>query len=49
MFLSLILKLMTTQQLSAAKRSYPMTEVRGSVREEQPHMQGVVAAQVQEG
>ena len=48
MFLSLILKLMTTQ-LSAAKRSYRTTEVRGSVREEQPHMQGVVAVQAQEG
>ena len=31
-----------------AKRSYPTSEVRGG-REEQPHVQGVVAARVQEG
>ena len=33
----------------AVKRSYPMPEVRGSGREEQPHVQGAVAAWVQEG
>ena len=32
-----------------AKRSYPTFEVRGSAQEEQPHVQGAVAAQVQEG
>ena len=31
------------------KRSYPTPEVRGSGREEQPHVQGAVAAWVQEG
>ena len=34
---------------AVAKRSYPMPEVRGGSREEQPHVQGVVAAWVQEG
>ena len=33
----------------AAKRSYPMPEVRGSGQEEQPQVQGAVASQVQEG
>ena len=33
----------------AAERSYPMSEARGGGREEQPHVQGVVAAWVQEG
>ena len=33
----------------AAERSYPMPEVRGGRREEQPHIQGVAAAQVKEG
>ena len=32
-----------------AERSNPMPEARGSSREEQPHVQGVVAARVQEG
>ena len=32
-----------------AKRSYPMPEARGGSREEQPHVQGAVAAQAQEG
>ena len=32
----------------AAKRSYPTSEGRGSGREEQPHIQGVVAARAQE-
>ena len=32
----------------AAKRSYPMSEVRGGSREEQPHVQGAVAAWAQE-
>lgn len=31
-----------------ANRSYPASEVRGSGWEEQPHVQGAVAAQVQE-
>ena len=35
--------------LSVAKRSYPMSEVRGNGWEELPHVQGVVAARVQEG
>ena len=33
----------------AARRSNPMPEARGSSREEQPHIQGVVAAWAQEG
>ena len=33
----------------AAGRSYPASEVRGGSREEQPHVQGEAAAQVQEG
>ena len=32
----------------AAKRSYPTSEVRGGGREEQPHIQKVVATQAQE-
>ena len=32
-----------------AKRSYPVSEAMGSGWEEQPHLQGVVAAQAQEG
>ena len=32
-----------------AERSYPASEVRGSSREEPPHVQGAVAARVQEG
>ena len=31
------------------ERSYPASEVRGGGREELPHLQGVVAARVQEG
>ena len=34
---------------AAAKRSYPVSEVRGGGREELPHVQGALAAQVQEG
>ena len=34
---------------AAAGRSYPMSEVRGGSREEQPHLQGAVAARAQEG
>ena len=34
---------------AAAERSNPTPEVRGSGREEQPHIQGAVAARVQEG
>ena len=33
----------------AAERSYLASHVRGSGREEQPHLQGVVGARVQEG
>ena len=33
----------------AAGRSYPTPEVRGSGREEQPHIQRVVGAQAQKG
>ena len=36
-------------QGAAAKRSYPKSEVRGSGREELPHVQGAVAAWAQEG
>ena len=32
-----------------AGRSYPTSEARGSGRKEQPHLQGAVAAWVQEG
>ena len=39
----------THAQRAEAKRSYPTPEARGGSREEQPHIQGVVAAQVQEG
>ena len=34
---------------AAAGRSYPLPEARGSSREEQPHIQGVVAVRAQEG
>ena len=34
---------------TAIERSYPASEVGESGREEQPHVQGVVAAQAQEG
>ena len=34
---------------AAARRSYPTAEVRGGGREKQPHIQGVVAARMQEG
>ena len=34
---------------AAAWRSYPTPEVRGGSREEQPHVQGAVAARAQEG
>ena len=34
---------------AAAGRSHPMPETRGSSREDQPHVQGAVAAQAQEG
>ena len=33
----------------AAERSYPASKTRGGGREEQPHLQGVVAARAQEG
>ena len=32
-----------------AESSYPASEVRGGSREDQPHVQGAVAAQAQEG
>ena len=32
-----------------AKRSYPASEAKGGGREEQPHVQGVVAVRAQEG
>ena len=38
-----------TKSEVTAKRSYPATEVRGGSREDQPHVQGAVAAQAQEG
>ena len=34
---------------AAAERSYPVSKVKDSGREELPHIQGVVAARVQEG
>ena len=34
---------------STVKRSYPMSKVRGSGQEKQPHIQGAVAARAQEG
>ena len=34
---------------AAARRSYPTAEVRGGGREKQPHIQGAVAARMQEG
>ena len=39
----------TSKVGAAAGRSYPTPEVRGSGREEQPHVQGAVAAQAQKG
>ena len=33
----------------AAERRYPASEVRGGGREDQPHVQGAVAAWAQEG
>ena len=33
----------------AVRRTYPMPEARGSCQEEQPHLQGAVAARAQEG
>ena len=32
-----------------ARRSYPTPKARGGGREDQPHIQGVVAARAQEG
>ena len=37
------------QSTGAAERSYPVSEVRGGGRKEQPHVQGALAVQVQEG
>ena len=39
----------TCEVRAAAERNYHMPEVRGGSREEQPHIQGEAAAQVQEG
>ena len=39
----------TSEVGGAAERSYPASEVRGSGREDQPHVQGAMAAWVQEG
>ena len=39
----------TPEDRAAAKTSYHMPEVRSGSREEQPHIQGVVAAWAQEG
>ena len=40
----------SSKRLTAqAERSYPMLKVRGGGREEQPHVQGAAASQVQEG
>ena len=39
----------TPEVRAAAERSYPTPEVRGGSQEEQPHIQGVVAARVKEG
>ena len=36
-------------RLRQRRSSHPMSEVRGSGREEQPHVQGAVAAPAQEG
>ena len=41
--------LSTSRPGTAAGRSHPASEARGSSRKEQPHVQGVVAARVQEG
>ena len=43
------LTLLATSALSMAERSYPTSEARGGGREEQPHLQGTVAARAQEG
>ena len=40
---------LTQGQGAAAERSYPMSEVRGGARVEQPHVQGTVAARAQDG
>ena len=34
---------------AVARRSYPASEARGGSQEEKPHVQGAVAARVQEG
>ena len=34
---------------AAARRSYPVSEARGGGQEEEPYLQGVVAARAQEG
>ena len=39
----------TSEVGGAAERSHPTSEVRGGGWEEQPHVQGAVAAQVKEG
>ena len=37
----------TSEVRGGDERSYPMSEARGGGQEEQPHLQGVVASQVQ--
>ena len=39
----------TSEVVVVAKWSYPTPKVRGSGREEQPHVQGAVATRAQEG
>ena len=39
----------TSEVRGSNERSYPASKVRGSGREDQPHVQGAVAARVQEG
>ena len=41
------LTLLATSALSMAERSYPTSEARGGGREEQPDLQGTVAARAQ--
>ena len=40
---------LTPEARAATRRSNPTPKARGGDREEQPHLQGVVAVQVQEG
>ena len=40
---------MKRESLEKTGRSYPVSEVRGGSQEDQPHVQGAVAARTQEG